>query len=116
MRTLLQGQVSIRQAIQGLHPVSREACQALIGRMPDVRNFHMNQKFMLEEMVKCMIQAGLNHDLDRDQVESLIKQDGITVILIAGSVHELHFQQKSGGWGKTAAAVGVGILIGVLFG
>jgi len=116
MSTLLQGQVSIRQAIQGLHPVSREACQALIGRMPDVRNFHMNQQFMMEEMVKCMIQAGLNHGRDRDAVEALIRQDGITVILIAGSVHELHFQQNGGGWGKTAAAVGAGILIGVLFG
>jgi hypothetical protein len=116
MSTLLQGQVSIRQAIQGLHPVSREACQALIGRMPDVRNFHMNQKFMLEEMVKCMIQAGINHGQDKEQVEALIKQDGLTVVIIAGSVHELHFQQNGGGWGKTAAAVGAGILIGVLFG
>lgn len=116
MSTLLQGQASIRQAIHSLHPISREACQALIGRMPEVRNFHMNQKFMLEEMVKCMIQAGINHGQDREQVEALIKQDGLTVIVIAGSVHELHFQQNGGGWGKTAAAVGVGILLGALFG
>ena len=40
----------------------------------------------------------------------------MSVIIIAGSVHELHFQQNGGGWGKTAAAVGAGILIGVLFG
>jgi hypothetical protein len=116
MSTLLHDQASIRQAIQSLHPISREACQALIGRMPEVRNFHMNQKFMLEEMVKCMIQAGINHGQDRAQVEALIKKDGLTVIVIAGSVHELHFQQNAGGWGKTAAAVGVGILIGALFG
>jgi len=116
MSPLLQGQVNIRQAIQGLHPVSREACQALIGRMPDVRNYHMNQQFMMEEMVKCMINAGINHGLDKDQVEKLIKMDGLTVIVIAASVHELKFQQASGGWGKTAAAVGVGILIGALFG
>ena len=116
MSTLIQGQVNIRQAIQGLHPVSREACQALIGRMPDVRNFHMNQQFMSEEMVKCMIQAGINHGHDKAAVEGLIKMDGLTVIHVAASVHELKFQQASGGWGKTAAAVGVGILIGALFG
>jgi len=116
MNSLLHGQVSIRQAIQSLQPVSREACQALINRMPDIRNFHMNQKFMLEEMVKCMIQAGINHGRDREQVEALIKQDGLTVILIAASVHELQFQQHGEGWGKKAAAVGIGILIGVLFG
>jgi len=116
MSTLIQGQVNIRQAIQGLHPVSREACQALVGRMPDVRNFHMNQKFMVEEMVKCMIQAGINHGHDKAWVEGLIKMDGLTVIHVAASVHELKFQQASGGWGKTAAAVGIGILIGALFG
>lgn len=116
MSNLIQGQANIRQAIQGLQPVSRDACQALIGRMPDVRNFHMNQQFMVEEMVKCMIQAGINHGMDKDQVEGLIKMDGLTVILVAASVHELKFQQASGGWGKTAAAVGVGILIGALFG
>jgi len=116
MGTLIQGQVNIRQAIQRLHPVSREACQALIGRMPDVRNFHMNQQFMVEEMVKCMIQAGINHGHDKAWVEGLIKMDGLTVIHVAASVHELKFQQASGGWGKTAAAVGVGILIGALFG
>jgi hypothetical protein len=116
MSTLIQGQVNIRQAIQGLHPVSREACQALVGRMPDVRNFHMNQQFMVEEMVKCMIQAGINHGHDKAWVEGLIKMDGLTVIHVAASVHELKFQQASGGWGKTAAAVGIGILIGALFG
>jgi hypothetical protein len=116
MSTLIQGQVNIRQAIQGLHPVSREACQALIGRMPDVRNFHMNQQFMVEEMVKCMIQAGIDHGHDKAWVEGLIKMDGLTVIHVAASVHELKFQQASGGWGKTAAAVGIGILIGALFG
>jgi hypothetical protein len=42
--------------------------------------------------------------------------DGLTVIHVAASVHELKFQQASGGWGKTAAAVGIGILIGALFG
>ena len=115
MSTLIQGQVNIRQAIQGLQPVSREACQALIGRMPDVRNYHTNQQFMME-MVKCMINAGISHGMDKDQVERLIKMDGLTVIVIAASVHELKFQQASGGWGKTAAAVGVGILIGALFG
>lgn len=116
MISLISGQFNIRQAIQGLQPVSREACQALIGRMPDVRNFHMNQPFMMEEMVKCMIQAGINHGHDKEQVERLIRLDGLTVIQIAASVHELKFQQNSGGWGKTAAAVGVGILIGALFG
>ncbi len=117
MSNLINGQANIRTAILSMHPASKEACQMLLNQMPDIRNIHMNHAFMLKEMVKCMVAAGLSHSLDKGEVEELIKKEGAMVIVIAGSVHELQFQQRGGsGWGKSAAAVGAGILIGALFG
>lgn len=116
MSNLINGQANIRAAILAMHPASKDACQLLLNQMPDIRNIHMNHAFMMKEMVKCMIATGINHGLEKKQVEQLIKKEGAMVIVIAGSVHELQFQQHGGDWGKRAAAVGVGILIGALFG
>jgi hypothetical protein len=116
MTPLIHGQGNIRATILSLHPVSQEACKTMIGRLPAVRNIHQNHKLMLEEMVKCMAFAGVNQGLSRDHTESLIKQEGLRVIAVAGSIMELQQQQPQGNWGSKAAAVGIGILIGVLFG
>jgi len=116
MNQLIRGDDAIRGAISRLHPVSKDACRTLVGSLPDIRNIHMNEKLMAEEMIKCMLVTGISHGLSKEQIRTLIEQDGPSVIIIAGSIHELHFQKSSGGWGKKAAVLGAGILIGALFG
>jgi len=116
MTPLIHGQGNIRAAILTLHPVSQEACRTMIGRLPAIRNIHQNHKLMLEEMIKCMAFAGINQGLSRENTEKLVEQEGLKVIVVAGSIMELQQHQPGSNWGSHAAGIGIGILIGVLFG
>jgi hypothetical protein len=116
MTPLIHGQANIRAAILSLHPVSQEACRTIIGRLPAIRNIHQNHKLMLEEMIKCMAFAGVNQGFSRDETERLLKQEGLQVVVVAGSIMELQQHQPSSNLGSNAAGIGIGILIGVLFG
>lgn len=116
MTPLIHGHGNIRAAILNLHPVSQEACKTMIGRLPAIRNIHQNHKLMLEEMIKCMAFAGVNQGFSRYETERLMKQEGLKVVVVAGSIMELQQQQPDSNWGTKAAGVGIGILIGVLFG
>jgi hypothetical protein len=116
MTPLIHGQGNIRAAILTLHPVSQEACKTMIGRLPAIRNIHQNHQLMLAEMVKCMAFAGVNQGHSREYIEDLIKAEGLKVVVVAGSIMELQQQQPEGHWGAKAAGVGIGFLIGALFG
>jgi hypothetical protein len=117
MTPLIHGQGNIRAAILTLSPASQEACRTMIGRLPPIRNIHQNHKLMLEEMVKCMAFAGANQGLSREETERLIDREGLKVVVIAGSIMELQQQQQpNAGWGTKAAGLGIGFLLGALFG
>ena len=116
MINIIKDEQSIRSSILSLHPVAREACQNMIGRLPDMSNLENHKVLLVEEMIKCTAFAGHNKGLDKDSVQSLINDQGAQIITIAVSVIHLQRRNKSTGIAKGAAAVGVGIIIGVLFG
>jgi len=116
MINIIKDEYSIRTAILSLHPIAREGCQTMIGRLPDMSNIENHKVLLIEEMLKCVAFAGHNNGLDRDATESLIKAQGAQVITIAVSVIHLQRRNKTNGIAKGAAAVGIGIIIGALFG
>lgn len=112
----IKGESNIRTAILMLHPVSKEAAQTLIGRLPVDESIFANTAFLEQEMQKCMAFAGVNNGLDKPRIESLIQNQGHAVCTIAVSVIQLQISQKKWGWIKRAAGIGIGLLIGSLFG
>jgi hypothetical protein len=116
MINIIKQEDSIRAAILSLHPIARDACQNMITRLPDMSNIENHKVLLIEEMFKCMAFSAHQHGLDRDDCESLIKSQGPQVITIAVSVIHLQRRNRSSGIAKGAAAVGLGIVIGVLFG
>lgn len=112
----IKGESNIRTAILMLHPVAKEAAQTLIGRLPVDESVFSNTAFLEQEMQKCMVFAGVNNGLDRDRIEGLVQSQGYAVCTVAVSVIQLQITQKKWGWVKRAAGIGIGLLIGSLFG
>jgi hypothetical protein len=116
MINIIKEESSIRAAILSLHPITREACQNMVSRIPDMSNIENHKVLLVEEMLKCIALAGHNSGLDREDIESLIKTQGAKVITIAVSVIHLQRRNKNNSMAKGVAAVGIGIVIGALFG
>lgn len=112
----IKGESNIRTAILMLHPVAKEAAQTLIGRLPEEESVFGNTVYLETEMQKCMVFAGVNNGLDRDRIENLVQSQGHAVCTVAVSVIQLQITQRKWGWVKRAAGIGLGILVGSLFG
>jgi len=112
----IKGESNIRTAILMLHPVAKEAAQTLIGRLPVDESIMHNSSFLETEMQKCMVFAGVNNGMDKERIESLVQSQGHAVCTVAVSVIQLQITQKKWGWVKRAAGIGIGLLIGSLFG
>ena len=116
MINIIKDESSIRSAILELHPVAREACQNMISRLPDMSNIENHKALLVEEMLRCLTFASQNNGIQQVAIENLVKSNGAQVITIAVSVIHLHRRNKKSSFLKNAAAVGIGFIIGSLFG
>ena len=60
--------------------------------------------------------SGASQFADEERIAYLIETQGHQVITIAASVLKMQLNEQKYGWLKKAAGIGVGVLIGSLFG
>ena len=113
---LITGKSNVQNAIALLDPISREATRLMVSKIPPSEDMIYNYPLLSSEMVKSMAITGASQFADEDKIAYLIETQGHQVITIAASVIKMQLNEKKYGWLKKAAGIGVGVLIGSLFG
>lgn len=122
--TILQSRESIEAAIATMNPIAKEAAQQLAHRLLQNPSMVDDHDQLDEEWAQCCAiacaRAGINPSSDKRRFENFIENHGQAVFNVAISialmvVRDAEWQRKWGWVGK-AAAVGVGVLLGSLFG
>ena len=118
--TILDDKASVKAAIATMHPVAKDAAQMLSNNMLDNPAIMSDDKTVEQEWKQCIAfaasRAGMNPEVNAEKFDDFVENHGQSVLNVAVSIVHLTEKEKKWGWVKKAAAVGVGVVIGSLFG
>lgn len=121
MVELLKSQAEIEGAIALMHPVAREACRAFTVVLSADPNIMEDDARVNDALRDSMLQSMLRAGFAPDRMKQFFDDQHVGVFKVALSIiivsqNQEERSKKAWGWIGTAAAAGIGGLLGAFFG
>ena len=114
----LGSQMSVHAELVSLPPLAQEACRMAISRIPDIQNIKSNRMLLVESVIKSIAVTGAMNGVSMPDIDKAVDLHARRILVIVYSVLSLAdeaYVTRGNGLGRVAA-LGAGLLIGILIG
>lgn len=114
----LGDQVSVHTELMSLPPLAQQACRMAVSRIPDIQNIKSNRMLLVESVIKSIAVTGAMNGVPLADIDKAVDLHARRILVIVYSVLALAdeaYVSRGTGFGRVAA-LGAGILVGILIG
>ena len=114
----LGSQAAVYQELMSMPPLAQEACKMAVSRIPDIQNIKANRMILVESVIKSIAVTGMKNGVALSDIDKAVELHARRILVVVYSVLALAdeaYVSRGSGFGRVAA-LGAGILVGILIG